>query len=105
MSIVDSSGWLAFFPDEPNAKHFYVPLTDTTLLVVPAVTIYEVIRVVLRGSSENKALLSAVVMQKDKVKDLTASLPLMLQSSVYSMVSQWRKALFSQQPKCSTLKY
>lgn len=28
MNIVDSSGWLAYFADEPNAKHFQAPLND-----------------------------------------------------------------------------
>ena len=74
MNIVDSSGWLAFFADEPNAKHFLLPLKDTTSLVVPAVTIYEVFKVVLRESNENKALQAAVAMQKGKVIDLTATL-------------------------------
>ena len=74
MNIVDSSGWLAFFADEPNAKHFLLPLKDTASLVVPAVTIYEVFKVVLRESNENKALQAAVAMQKGKVVDLTAML-------------------------------
>ena len=74
MNIVDSSGWLAFFADEPNAKHFLLPLKDSALLVIPAVTIYEVFKVVLRESSENKALQVAVAMQKGKVIDLTAKL-------------------------------
>ena len=42
--------------------------------IVPAVTIYEVFKVVLRESSENKALQAAVAMQKGKVIDLTAKL-------------------------------
>jgi uncharacterized protein with PIN domain len=55
MNIVDSSGWLAYFADEPNAKHFLAPLKDTASLIVPVVTIYEVFKVVLRESSENEA--------------------------------------------------
>ena len=74
MNIVDSSGWLAYFADEPNAKHFLTPLTDTASLVVPTVTIYEVFKVVLRESSENEALQAAVAMRKGKVVDLTASM-------------------------------
>ena len=74
MNIVDSSGWLAFFADEPNAKHFFKPLKDTESLVVPAVTIYEVFKVVLRESNENNALQAAAAMQKGKVIDLTAKL-------------------------------
>jgi hypothetical protein len=34
MNIVDSSGWLAYFADETNAKHFLTPLSDSTSLVV-----------------------------------------------------------------------
>jgi predicted nucleic acid-binding protein len=74
MNLVDSSGWLAYFADEPNAKHFLPPLKDTASLVVPTVTIYEVFKVVLRESSENEALQAAVAMRKGKVVDLTSSL-------------------------------
>jgi len=74
MNIVDSSGWLAYFADEPNAKHFLTPLNDTASLVVPTVTIYEVFKVVLRESSENEALQAAVAMRKGTVVDLTATM-------------------------------
>lgn len=74
MNIVDSSGWLAYFADEPNAKYFLAPLKDTASLVVPTVTIYEVFKVVLRETSENEALQAAVAMRKGKVMDLTSSL-------------------------------
>lgn len=74
MNIVDSSGWLAYFADEPNAKHFLTPLNDPASLVVPTVTIYEVFKVVLRESSENEALQAALAMRKGTVVDLTASM-------------------------------
>lgn len=74
MNIVDSSGWLAYFADGPNAKHFISPLNDTTSLVVPTVTIYEVFKVVRRESGENEALQAAVAMRRGTVVDLTAAL-------------------------------
>ena len=74
MNIVDSSGWLAYFADESNAKHFLAPLTDPGSLVVPAVTIHEVFKVILRESGENDALQAVMAMQKGTVVDLTASL-------------------------------
>jgi uncharacterized protein with PIN domain len=49
MNIVDSSGWLSYFADEPNAKYFLAPLHDEASLVVPTVTIYEVFKVVLEN--------------------------------------------------------
>jgi predicted nucleic acid-binding protein len=83
MNIVDSSGWLAYFADEPNAKHFLTPLNDSASLVVPTVTIYEVFKVILRESSENDALQAVVAMRKGTVVDLTA--PLALAASKLSL--------------------
>jgi predicted nucleic acid-binding protein len=74
MNIVDSSGWLAYFADEGNAKHFLAPLQDTASLVVPTITIYEVFKVVLRESKENEALQAAAAMQKGIVVDVTVRL-------------------------------
>lgn len=74
MNIVDSSGWLAYFADEPNAKHFLTPLSDAAALVVPTVTIYEVFKVILRESCENDALQAVTAMQKGTVVDLNVSL-------------------------------
>ena len=74
MNIVDSSGWLAYFADEPNAKHFLNPLKDTASLVVPTITVYEVFKVALRESSENEALQVTAAMQKGTVIDLSVQL-------------------------------
>ena len=76
MNLVDSSGWLAYFADEPQAKHFHKPLNDPDALVVPTVTLYKVFKVVLRETGENEALQAAAAMQKGKVVDLTSSLAL-----------------------------
>lgn len=72
--ILDSSGWLAYFADEPNAKHFVIPLQNMESLIVPSITIFEVIKVILRESSENNALQAVIAMQKGTVVDLNASL-------------------------------
>ena len=74
MNIVDSSGWLAYFADEPNARHFLAPLNDAEKLVVPTVIIYEVFKVILREAGENDALQAVIAMQKGTVVDLKASL-------------------------------
>lgn len=74
MNIVDSSGWLSYFADEPSSKHFQLPLQDVESLVVPSVTIYEVSKVVLRESGENEALQAVAAMQQGSVVELTARL-------------------------------
>lgn len=70
MNIVDSSGWLEFFSGGPNAEHFSLPLGDASKLIVPSISIYEVFKVILRESEENKALQAVAAMQKGKVVDL-----------------------------------
>jgi predicted nucleic acid-binding protein len=76
MNIVDSSGWLAYFADEPNAKHFLTPLNDPAALIVPTVTIYEVFKVVLRESGEDAALKAVMAMHKGTIIALTVPLAL-----------------------------
>ena len=74
MNIIDSSAWLEYFSDGPNAKHYLPPLNDTSSLIVPVITIYEVFKVVLRESAENEALQAVAAMQKGKIIDLNVSL-------------------------------
>jgi predicted nucleic acid-binding protein len=72
MNIIDSSGWLEYFSDGPNAHSFLEPLNDIDSLIVPVITIYEVFKVVLRESNENDALQAVAAMQKGRVVDLNA---------------------------------
>lgn len=74
MNIVDSSGWLEFFADGPNAGEFVVPLADKDSLVVPSITIYEVFKVVCRQRGEDAALQAAALMQQGRVVELSPSL-------------------------------
>jgi toxin FitB len=74
MNIIDSSGWLEYFSNGPNAEKYLSPLSDTSSLIVPVITIYEVFKVVLRESTENEALQAVAAMKKGKVIDLSASI-------------------------------
>ena len=76
MNIVDSSGWLSYFADEPNAEYFVAPLNDAATLIVPTVIFYEVFKVVMRESGEKNALQAAVAMQRGEIVDLTADIAL-----------------------------
>ena len=44
LNLVDSSGWIEFFTDGPNAGMFADPLSEASRLVVPTVSLYEVFR-------------------------------------------------------------
>ncbi len=71
MNVVDSSGWLEYFAGGKNANRFGAPIKDTDALVVPAVSIYEVFKVLLREAGEEAALQAASAMQRGHVVDLT----------------------------------
>ncbi|MFZ0611544.1 MAG: type II toxin-antitoxin system VapC family toxin [Desulfobacterales bacterium] len=74
MNVVDSSGWLEYFSDGPNAKHFSSPLREAATLVVPVISIYEVFKVVLREAGDDDALQAVAAMQKGRVIELTANI-------------------------------
>jgi toxin FitB len=74
MNIIDSSGWLEYFADGPNASFFSRPLQKTADLIVPTITIYEVFKVVLRQRNESDALQSVALMQQGSVVDLTSNI-------------------------------
>lgn len=48
MNLVDSSGWLEYFADGPNAAFFASAILDTELLVVPTLSLLEVFKRVLQ---------------------------------------------------------
>lgn len=77
MNIVDSSGWLEYFADGPNASFFMEPLQYPEELVVPAITIYEVFKSVLRQRGETEAIQAAALMQQGRVIDLTGEIAIL----------------------------
>jgi toxin FitB len=44
INVVDSSAWLEYFADGPNAATFARPIEDPAKLLVPSVTILEVFK-------------------------------------------------------------
>ncbi len=76
MNLVDSSAWLEYLADGPNASQYAKALQDTTKLVVPVICLYEVFKVVLRESGEHDALQVAATMQKGKMVEVSPRLAL-----------------------------
>jgi predicted nucleic acid-binding protein len=76
VNIVDSSAWLEFFSDGPNADQFAQPLSDRDNLLVPSIIIYEVFKVVLRERGENDALQSAALLRQGDIIELTEDISL-----------------------------
>ena len=76
MNIVDSSGWLEFLSDGPNADHFALPLSDRDSLLVPTVIVYEVFKIVLRERGEDAALQTAALLRQGTVIELREDIAL-----------------------------
>lgn len=74
MNVVDSSGWLEYFADGPNAEAFAEPLAQPEELVVPAISIFEVFKRVLQQRDETAAFQAAALMQQGRVIALDSSL-------------------------------
>ena len=70
MNVVDSSGWLEYFADGPQAKHFAAAIEAVDRLLVPSITVLEVFRRVLQQRNEGAALQAVALMQQGRVVDL-----------------------------------
>jgi predicted nucleic acid-binding protein len=73
-AVVDSSGWIEVFTNGPLADRFLAVLETEASLVVPAISILEVFKWVLREHSEAQAIQAAAVMQRGMVVDLDSRL-------------------------------
>jgi toxin FitB len=76
-NVVDSSGWIEYFADGPNAEFFEAAIVDASSLVVPSISIYEVFKRLLREPSGEEAALHVIAtMQRGRVANLDAELAL-----------------------------
>jgi toxin FitB len=76
MNVVDSSGWLEYFADAPNADFFAAAIEDTEQLIVPAITLYEVFKRICQQKDESEALQAVTVMMQSQIIDLIPSIAL-----------------------------
>ena len=70
MNVVDSSAWLEYFADGPNAAAFSRPIEANRSLIVPSLSLYEVFKQVSQQRSEDQALRAIAVMEQGTVVDL-----------------------------------
>lgn len=74
--LVDSSGWIEYFTDGPNAAEFAEPLEAGGPLIVPTISIYEVFRVLARELGGDAALPFIANMRSQRVAPLDDRLAL-----------------------------
>jgi toxin FitB len=77
VNVVDSSAWLAYFADAPNAGFFAAAIEATDQLLVPTVVVYEVHKRVRQQRDEAAALQATGIMLQGRVIDLTTEIALL----------------------------
>lgn len=74
--VVDSSAWLEYFADGPNAGHFAGVIENSEALLVPSITLLEVFKRIAHQRDTSAALQYVAVMQQSEIVDLDAALSL-----------------------------
>ncbi|MGI8431066.1 MAG: type II toxin-antitoxin system VapC family toxin, partial [Chthoniobacterales bacterium] len=74
MNVVDSSAWLEYFADGPNAGYFEPAILATGDLIVPSITLYEVFKRMLEQRKEEAARDAVSAMSFGRIVDLGAEL-------------------------------
>lgn len=74
MNVADSSAWIEFLTDGPNAEDFDAILNDRAKLIVPTIAVYEVYRWMERERSVDHADAAVAVMTESTVVDLDLDL-------------------------------
>lgn len=76
MNVVDSSAWLEYFADGPNADFFAPAVEAVEQLLVPAICCFEVFKKILRDRGEGEALQAAALMRQGRMVPLDEGLAL-----------------------------
>ena len=71
MNVVDSPGWLEYFAGGRQARALEPALEEIESLLVPAISVYEVFKVLLREAGEGAAIQGVAAMQRGRIVDLT----------------------------------
>ena len=104
MNVVDSSAWLEYLAGTERAELFATAIEDTGNLIVPAISLYEVYKKVLRERGEDMAAQVYGLMSLGKIIELDASLSLeaarlalpMADSIIYATALRHDAALWTQ---------
>jgi predicted nucleic acid-binding protein len=70
MNVVDSSAWLEYFADGPNASAFARAIESPAALLVPTLSLFEVFKRVCQQVGEEEGLKKIALMEQGRVVDL-----------------------------------
>ncbi len=76
MNLLDSSVWLEYFADGPQADRFAPMIEDVERVLVPTIVLLEVTRRVMQQRGEDAALQVAAAMHQGRIADLDSGIAL-----------------------------
>ncbi|MGH8184127.1 MAG: type II toxin-antitoxin system VapC family toxin [Rhodanobacteraceae bacterium] len=76
MNLVDSSAWLEYFANGPNAGYFSDAIVDAPALLVSTINVYEVFKRVLQQRDESAALHAVALMGRGALVEVDESIAL-----------------------------
>jgi len=76
LNLVDSSGWLEYLTGTDRAGLYSAAIVDTENLIVPVISIYEVVKRILRSGDETDAKYAVHAMTQGRLVNLDLSLAL-----------------------------
>jgi predicted nucleic acid-binding protein len=102
--VIDSSCWLEYFADSPQADQFAAAIEAVETLVVPVLTVYEVVKKLAREAGEEAAVAALGLMQRGQVVPIDLNLVLaaavnglpMADSLIYATARQRGAELWTQ---------
>ena len=102
--VLDSSCWLEFFADSAQADHFASAIEAVDTLVVPVLTVYEVVKKLAREAGDETATAALGLMQRGQVVPTDLNLVLaaainglpMADSLIYATARQHGAELWTQ---------
>jgi predicted nucleic acid-binding protein len=74
VNLVDSSAWLEYFSDGPNAAFFAPAIEKTSDLIVPTIVVFEVYKRILQQRDRHAALQAVATLRSGRIVDLTFTL-------------------------------
>ena len=74
MNLVDSSGWLEYFAEGPNAGFFAQAIEKSGELIVPTIVVFEVYKRVYQQRDRHAALQAIATLHSGRIVDLTIRL-------------------------------
>ena len=103
-NVVDSSGWLEFLIGSTRSRIFLPAIKDTKNLIVPVISVYEVVKRILRDGDETDARNAVQAMTLGQTVDIDLSLTLkaaryklpMADSIIYATAQHHQATLWTQ---------